>query len=362
MKPDTQQRLLSIASSFLTDGVPTDVGPLGNGLVNDTFLVITDTGRKYALQKINTAIFRDPELLQANTLLITNHIHRLLEAANEKDIDRRVLTPILTHGGASWIEDAGESWRLTLFIEDSYTHETLTPQMAYLTGKAFAGFHKQMAHKDAPTLQETIPDFHNIAFRIESLRKAADADTAGRLQSCAEQTEYLLSRADEMLEANRLHARGLLPKRIAHCDTKVNNILFDKAGNILCVIDLDTTMPGFILSDFGDFIRTGANTGAEDDPDLSKIGVDMEIYRRFATGYLEEASFLTDIEKEMLPFGAKMLTYMQAVRFLTDYLNGDTYYKTQYPDHNLVRTRAQIKLLQEIDNHYNEMIKIIAAI
>ena len=198
-------------------------------------------------------------------------------------------------------------------------------------------------------LDETIPNFHNIEFRISQLREAVADDKAGRLERVRPLVDELLDRADEMSLAERLGREGKLTKRITHCDTKVNNILFDEDDNVLCVIDLDTTMPGYVLSDYGDFIRSAANTGAEDDKDLDNVGLDMEIFKAFTRGYLEGAKpFITDIEKELLPFGAKLLTYMQTVRFLTDYLNGDTYYKINYPEHNYDRTMAQKRLLDSL--------------
>ena len=179
------------------------------------------------------------------------------------------------------------------------------------------------------------------------LRQAAEADPCARLKPCSAIYNELLRRADDMCLGERLFREGKLPKRINHCDTKVNNILFDDQNRPMCIVDLDTVMPGFVFSDFGDFMRTAANTGAEDDPELSNIHVDMDIYNAYKDGYLSEASFLTDIEKSLLNYGCRLLSYMQTVRFFTDYLNGDTYYKIQYPEHNLVRTRAQLRLLEE---------------
>lgn len=355
--------VLDIAVHFDTDGKPVSASALGNGLINDTFLITTDKGARYVLQRINTSIFRDPALLQRNLKKITDHIRRCLTDDGASDIDRRTLTPVDTSAGDDfYLTPEGEAWRATRFIEGSKSVETVTPEMARITGKAFAAFHSYFAREGAPQLEETIPDFHNLRFRIDTLRKSVAADKAGRNAATAEITRELLDRADEMLLAERLAAAGELPRRVAHCDTKVNNILFDENGDILCVIDLDTTMPGFILSDFGDFIRTAANTGAEDARDLSTVGVDMDIFRNFASGYVGEASFLTPAEKRLLPFGAKMLTYMQTVRFLTDYLDGDCYYKTLYPGHNLVRTRAQLKLLHEIDRNFDDMNAFIASL
>ena len=242
--------------------------------------------------------------------------------------------------------------------------------LAAIGGVAVAGlevglaeFQAMLSDMEDGALGETIPDFHNIEFRIGGLRDAVARDEAGRLGKVRWMADELLGRSDEMCLAERLHREGRLPKRVTHCDTKVNNLLFDERDRPLCVIDLDTTMPGYVLSDFGDFIRTGANTGAEDDPELDRVGVDMEIFRSFSKGYLESAaSFLTDVERETLTFGAQMLTYMQTVRFLTDYLDGDRYYKIRHPDHNWQRSKAQFRLLQSIDAHERAMRDFIAGL
>jgi thiamine kinase-like enzyme len=211
-------------------------------------------------------------------------------------------------------------------------------------------------------LFETIPDFHNMEARLKTFRESVKADRAGRMKDkeVANLVKEIEDRAEEMCKAERLHREGKLPKRINHCDTKVNNILFDNEDRVLCVVDLDTVMPGYVLSDFGDFIRTGANTGAEDDKNLDNVGVDLAIFEAYAKGYLEKAaSFLTGVEVENLAFGAKLLTYMQTVRFFTDYIDGDTYYKIAYPEHNLVRTRAQFKLLLSLEENFQEMQRIV---
>ena len=195
---------------------------------------------------------------------------------------------------------------------------------------------------------------------LEDFRQAVKENKAGRLASVSHLVEEIEKRAEEMCKPEQLHREGKLPKRTNHCDTKVNNILFDKDENVLCVVDLDTVMPGYVLSDFGDFIRTGANKGAEDDKNLDNVEVDLPIFEGYAKGYLKKASsFLTSTEIDNLAFGAKLLTYMQTVRFFTDYLNGDTYYKTAYPEHNLVRTKAQFKLLQSLEENFDKMQEIV---
>lgn len=250
---------------------------------------------------------------------------------------------------------------MMVFIPRAHTLEAVNPESSRFAGEAFGRFQASLV--DIPdTLKESIPDFHNMEFRLKQLHDAVAADPVGRVKEVQPLLDELESRAEEMCKAERLHREGKLPKRICHCDTKVNNMMFDEDGRILCVIDLDTVMPSFIFSDYGDFLRTGANTGAEDDKDLNRVEFNMDIFRAFTEGYLSSArGFLTPLEIENLPYAAALFPYMQAVRFLTDYINGDTYYKIQYPDHNLVRTRAQFKLLQSVEAHTPEMREFIAA-
>lgn len=350
--------LRAITANFAISGEVAEIVPLGAGLINDTFLVKTqaDATPDYVLQRINHAIFQDVALLQENIRYITSRIRYHLQQRHENDIDRKTLTLVPTKDQQLFFHDGENYWRLTIYIQGSKTFEQVTPDLAYQTGRAFGEFQYFLSDVPNPPIGETIPKFHNMEFRLQQLQEAISANRAGRLSKVQTIVDELLQRSEEMCKAERLHKGGKLPKRITHCDTKVNNMLFDQNNDFLCVIDLDTTMPGFVLSDFGDFIRTAANTGAEDDKDLSRIGLNMEIFREFSRGYLQTASaFLTPLEKELLPYGAQLLTYMQTVRFLTDYINGDTYYKIQYPEHNLQRTMAQLTLLHSIDKHMDEM-------
>ena len=357
--------ILEIASQFDLKGKVIDGKPCGSGLINDTYLITTESDETpdYILQRINHSIFTDVDLLQENMVKVTKHIRKRLEQAGAKDIDRRTLTVVPTKDGKLYYFDGENYLRVTVAIKDSVTHEQGTPEMAYRTGRAFGEFHAYFIGDDVPVLGETIPDFHNMSARLRQLDEAIKADKMGRLAKVSDLVDKVLARAEEMTMAERLYANGELPKRISHCDTKVNNILFDKDDNVLCVIDLDTTMPGFVMSDFGDFMRTAGNTGAEDDLDLSRIGVNMDVFRAFTKGYLETAApMLTDVEKKTLPFGAKLLTYMTAVRFLTDYVKGDVYFKIQHPEHNLQRTIAQMQLLKSFDDHTAEMDAYIASL
>lgn len=350
------ERLKNIVSNFAIEGTVTDIKPLGNGLINDTYAVITEgSDNNYILQRVNHNIFQNVELLQNNIVAITDHIRAKLAEKGEDDIERKAIKMIEAKDGKLYYFDGESYWRIMILIPETKTFEEVTPEFAYSTGLAFGDFQSMLA--DLPTeLGETIPDFHNMEFRLEQLEDAIEADKAGRVEAMSEIIEEIDDRADELCKVQQLFREGKFPKRITHCDTKVNNILFDKNGDVLCVIDLDTTMPGFVLSDFGDFIRTAGNTGKEDDTDLNAVGVNMDIFKAFAKGYIESTKgFLTEIEKEMLPYGAKLLAYMQTVRFLADYLNGDTYYKTAYPEHNKQRTLAQLKLLRSIEAHEAEM-------
>ena len=326
-----------IAQEFAIQGKISDVKPLGNGLINDTFRVYTDGPDDYVLQRINNAIFKDVDLLQHNIECATAHIRR-------KGGFTLTFLPCKATGKTYWTD--GETyWRVSVFIRDSYTYDTVNPEYSYYAGKAFGQFETMLS--DIPdTLGETIPDFHNMELRARQLREAVQANPAGRMAQPEVQAilKDLLQYEKEMCQAERWHREGKLPKRICHCDTKVNNMLFDKDGNVLCVIDLDTLMPSFVFSDFGDFMRTAAHTVAEDDPAVEKVSFKMDIFEAFTKGYLEGATFLTPIEKENLPYAACLFPYMQAVRFFADYINGDVYYKIQYPEHNLVRTRNQVAL------------------
>ena len=345
-----------IAGHFGLIGNILEVSPLGEGLINDTYIVRTDGKDDYVLQRINHAIFKDVELLQRNIELVTSHIRARLEAYGENDIERKVLEFIrLKDSDRTFYHDGSSYWRVSRFIKDSVTVSEVTPESSRQAGIAFGEFQAMLA--DLPhQLGETIPDFHNMELRARQLAEAVEADAVGR---CAQpQVQQLLVEMNEnmyeMCKAERMHREGLLPKRICHCDTKVSNMLYDKGGKVLCVIDLDTVMPSFVFSDYGDFLRTAANKVAEDCPQIDQVEFDMEVYTAFTEGYLQSASgFLTDVEKDNLPYAVALFPFMQAVRFLTDYINGDTYYKTAYSDHNLVRACNQMALFRSVVRSLN---------
>lgn len=362
MKETYMKQLNDIVGRFGIEGQAMDIAPLGNGLINDTYLVRTKgDSPDYVLQRINHNVFNDVEGMQRNIEATTAHIRCKLAASGETGIERKVLEFVKTKdSGRTYLFDGNDYWRLSRYIPDAETLQEVTPHTARHAGKAFGRFQSMLADIDT-VLTESIPDFHNMEHRLRQLDEALESDPMGRATEVAGLIEEINRRRDWMCEPERMHRDGLLPKRICHCDTKVNNMLFDRNGEVLCVIDLDTVMPSFVFSDFGDFLRTGACTAPEDEPDLSKIDFDMEVFRAFTEGYLSEASkFLTSEELKWLPDSVAMFPYMQAVRFLTDYINGDTYYKIGYSEHNLVRTRAQLQLLYRIESLLPEIRNFIA--
>ena len=358
----TMADMNQIIKHFPEVGEVAEIKALTSGLINQTYLVKTadENEPNYVLQRINNNIFCDVDLLQHNIEVVTNHIRAKLEAANEAEIDRKVLRYVPAEDGKTYYCDESGYWRVSVFIRDSQTLEAVTPESSYLAGLKFGEFQAQLA--DVPEqLGEVIPKFHNMEFRLQQLREAVADNKAGRLAEVQDIVDAIEADAEKMCSAEQLHREGKLPKRICHCDTKVSNMMFDLEGKVLCVIDLDTIMPSFIFSDFGDFLRSAANTGKEDDADLDNVKFNMEIFKAFAKGYIESAKvFLTPLEIEMLPYAAQLFPYMQAVRFLADYINGDTYYQTKYAEHNLVRTKAQYKLYQEACACEGEMKAFIA--
>ncbi len=352
--------LREIVGNFINQQTDLEIKPLGKGHINDSYRVKAGDD-EYVLQRINHDIFKNVAELQKNIMRVTMHIRQKLTDAGVLDIDRKVLTLVPTKEGKLFYQDEDDNyWRMMDFIKDSKSFEEINPELARRAGLAFGDFQKMLADLPNGPLFETIPNFHNIESRLDTFRQSVRANRVGRVLEVNDLINEIEDRADDMCKAERMHREGKLVKRTNHCDTKVNNILFDNDGNVLCVVDLDTVMPGYVLSDFGDFIRTGANKGAEDDKDLNNVELDLDIFEAYTKGYLENAaSFLTDVEIENLAFGAKLLTYMQTVRFLTDYIDGDTYYKIAYGNHNLIRSKAQFKFLQSLEDNFDKMQEIV---
>lgn len=349
----------AIISQFITADQVGEIRPFGNGHINDTYAVADKDGvDRWIVQRINHHVFPRIEVLQSNVAIVSRTMREQLIAAGDPDVDRKHLSflPLLSDPSRNYYYDGENYWRVCCFIPDSMSLSELTPQSARYAGEAFGAFEEMLSGIPEGVLGDTIVDFHSMPFRLRQLREALEADPVGRAAKVQDLVTEIERRSEDMLLQERLYQEGKLPKRTIHCDTKVDNVLFDKDGQVLCVVDWDTVMPGFILSDVGDFIRTGVNTAPEDEADLSKIGVNMEIYRAFVEGYLSTAGkFLTDTERSLIAYGGRLMTYMQTVRFLADYINGDTYFRVHHPEHNLQRTRAQFRYLQCLEERAEEM-------
>mgnify|MGYP006358265505 FL=1 len=354
----SDRHLYDIAENFAFDASATDIRPLGEGFINDTYIVTTDKSR-YILQRKNHIVFPDVEAMMDNIWRVTTHLKAKVKASGGDPL-REVLTVIPTTDGKLFYRDNENFWAASLFIEGSVTHDVAdTPRLAYMGGRGIGRFQAMLADFDEP-LAEVIKGFHNICWRFEQWDRALAEDKAGRKAELTEEIGWIESRRAKMLAFWELVEQGILPKRVTHNDTKLSNILFDQNDEVLCVIDLDTVMSSTSLNDFGDAIRSYTNTGAEDDSDLSRVAMNIETFRHYAEGYLSErGETMTASEKEWLAFSALYITFEQVLRFLMDYIDGDTYYKTAYPTHNLVRTRAQYRLLQSMEEQYDEMLKII---
>ena len=354
--------MLNIIQQFAIKNEVGEVRPLKIGHINDSFIVDSKStgGESYFLQKINHHIFKNVAGLQQNIQLVTNHLRAKLTKAGIMDIEKRVLQLVPTKDGKLFFQDTdGAFWRMYVNIQDTHSYDIITPELAFKAGEAFGDFQCMLADIPHNELIETIPNFHNIEFRLEQFREAVKTNAANRLTETQWLVDEIERRSEEMCMPERLFREGKLPKRINHCDTKVNNMLFDKNDEPICIVDLDTVMPGFVLSDFGDFMRSATNTGAEDDANLDNINVNLAIFEAYTSGYLKKATFLTPIELENLAFGAKLLSYMQTVRFFGDYLNGDTYYKIEHAKHNWQRSLAQFKLLRSQEEHFETMQEIV---
>ena len=354
--------LHEIAGRFRLTGRIASVRPLGDGFINDTFIVRTEADAPdYILQRKNRTVFVDVPAMMENIRKVTEHIRRKVVAAGGDPL-REVLEVIPTHDGALYHRDAeGEYWAVSRFIPDAVSYDRAdTPALARKGGEGIGKFQSQLADFDEP-LADILPGFHDIRFRFRQWDDALARDAAGRRASVAREIEWIECRRDEMLRFWQRVETGEIPRRVTHNDTKINNILFDRQGRVLCVIDLDTVLRSPCFNDFGDAIRTYANHGREDDENLDDVWLDMTMFRGFAEGYLSEArAFLTPAETDALAFSVRYITYEQVLRFLMDYLDGDTYYKIKSPDHNLVRTRAQYALLRSAEERYDAMRAIVA--
>lgn len=332
------------------------------GHINETYSATYDQGGmrvRYIHQKINQTVFKDPESLMKNVVRVTSHLRKKLEELEVNDITRRCLTIVPTRDGQSFYRDRnGECWRTFVFVEGVQTFESVqSPQQAYEAGKAFGFFQNLLVDLPGPRLAETIPNFHHTRKRFEALQKAVDNDHLNRAASAKTEIEFAM-KCEPMVDVILKALAGKkIPERITHNDTKFNNVMLDtKSGEAMCVVDLDTVMPGSVLYDFGDMVRTTTSPTLEDELDLSKVRMQMPMFKKLAEGYMASAGkFLTKAEKSHIAFSGKLITFTIGLRFLTDHLAGDTYFRIHRPGHNLDRSRTQFKLVQSIEEQEDEM-------
>ncbi|MBD0779887.1 aminoglycoside phosphotransferase family protein [Maribacter sp. ANRC-HE7] len=350
--------LNNIAKQFQVEGEIESIKPLGEGFINDTYILKTigEDSPNYLFQRKNKTIFKDVPSMMDNIQNITTHLKAKI-VADGGDPLRETMTLTKTHDGRLYqLDEEGEFWTMCLFIDDSVSYESAdTPELAYSGGKGIGKFQRMTSDYEGQ-LVDILPGFHNIRFRFEQWDEVLAKDPVGRKSMVKEEISWIEDRREEMLRFWTLVEDGTIPTRVTHNDTKINNILFDKKGDVLCMIDLDTVLSSTALNDFGDAMRSYTNTGLEDDTELDNVSMDLEIFTAYTKGYLEEAkSFLVQSEMDYLAFSAKYITYEQVLRFLMDYIAGDTYYKIKNPEHNLVRTHAQNKLLQSMEAQFTAM-------
>ena len=344
------------AYQFKLDAEPISCEKYGFGHINLTFLVKTATGRRYILQRLSSAAFGNIPGLMANVAAVTEFLSA--QASDPRESLR--LVPTLD-GGTYWVDEQGESWRVYDFIEDSLCLQAPeTEEDFYQSAVAFGTFQTRMAAFPAALLCETIPNFHNTPDRYRKFHAALEADALGRAAGVLREIEFYLAREEDGGTLQRMRESGALPLRVTHNDTKLNNVMLDAVSRkALCVIDLDTVMPGLAAYDFGDSIRFGAATAAEDEPQADKMGLSLRLYEIFSRGFVLACPHLTGEERESLPLGARIMTLECGLRFLTDYLEGDRYFGISFPEHNLVRARTQLKLVEDMERKQNEMYAIV---
>jgi hypothetical protein len=352
-----------VARHFLIEGEFLVAAPYGSGHINDTYRVVFNqagTVTRYIFQRINHNIFKNPVALMENIQRVTEHVGR--KVSHEPDFSRRVLTLISTHAGQCYHRDElANYWRVYLFIEKARTYDAVeSAEQAFKAAKAFGQFQKLLADLPAPRLHDTIPDFHHTPKRFAALEKMIAADVANRAALAKPEIEFALRHqaiCSVLLDAN-------LPERVTHNDTKFNNVMLDDAtGEGICVIDLDTVMPGLAAYDFGDMVRTTSSPAKEDEKDLSKVGLQFPMFEALTRGYLSSAGeFLTPAERKFLPFGGKLITFTIGLRFLTDFLAGDVYFKVHRDGHNLDRCRTQFKLVESIEQQEDKLNQLVETI
>ena len=340
---------------FHVEGKPVECKVFGHGHINYTYKVTTDTGNEYILQRINKNVFKDPESLMENVSAVSEFLRERVSDP------RAALHFIPADGGKFYHRDSrGEYWRVYEFVGGFCLEAAETPEDFYESAIAFGNFQEMLRDFPAAKLHETIPEFHNTVNRYALFEDALEQDMCNRAKSVEQEIGFIMARKGEAGMLQRMREAGELPLRVTHNDTKLNNVLLDRdTRKALCVLDLDTVMPGLSLYDYGDSIRFGASTAAEDEKDLDKVHIDLDLFRTYTLGYMRSCPSMTEEEIRMLPWGARIITLELGVRFLTDYLEGDQYFKTAYPEHNLVRARTQLRLVADMEAHWDEMEAIV---
>ncbi len=354
---DEAKIIARIGEHFKLQGELDSFEVVTHGNINTTYSVrYKNPDKQYIFQKVNTYVFKEPREIMKNIDLVTEHIR-------SKKMEGKV--PLHYHHTCSrdnfWFDDKGAFWRIMNCVKGKTFQISSDPRVLYMAGRAFGEFQMQLSDFDASLLYETIPDFHNTKKRLERFFENVEKDEYGRVAEVREEIEYIASQKERASLLTEMLERGEIPLRVTHNDTKINNVLFDEETlEPLAVIDLDTVMPGLTAHDFGDAVRFAANTAEEDEPDVSKVSLDLELYRAFAEGFVKEtAAKLSDRELETLALGAFTITIELATRFLDDYITGDKYFKTKYEGHNLVRTRCQLALARDMEKKFDEMNKIV---
>jgi hypothetical protein len=359
-----QHPIASIFAQFNTGTRLKSFKTFGSGHINDTIKIETDCACNpdYVLQRVNRHIFKDVTGLMSNITLVTEYIRNYLKNVPGSNPDIEMLTLIKTFDGKTFYKDEKSNyWRCYLYIPNTISFDKVDSlEKASEGGRMFGKFQSILSGLDANLLTETIPFFHDLEKRLETFWKTVKLNPVNRAGAVSEEIRFVEDHSEELLSITRKIKAGEIPVRITHNDTKFNNVLFDLHNHAQCVVDLDTVMPGSVLHDFGDAIRTGATTAVEDEADLSKINLDMKLFKAYATGYMSEAHhFLKQSEIDNLALSAKFMTFIIGLRFLTDFIDGDHYFKTQHPEHNLQRCRAQFQLVRSIEANFSEMQEVI---
>jgi len=349
--------LIIIANAFDTDGTVFDISPYGNGHINYTYIA-TGKNEKYILQKLNTTLFTRPDMLMKNIRLVTDHVKGAVAKAM---VDEKVLEIVKTKSGEDYLTDNSGVYRMYKFIDGSVCYQQVeSVDDFYNCAYAFGRFATYLDGFDATQLFEVIPDFHNTVDRMKKFETSLGKDVCGRADSVRDEIEFFISRRDYCSKITSLLESGAMPTRVTHNDTKLNNILFSAStGAPLAIVDLDTVMPGSVCYDFGDSIRFGCNTAAEDEPDVSLVGFSTELFEAYVKGYLAGFDKITPVERDNLLWGAILMTYECGMRFLTDYLDGDTYFHTSRPGQNLDRAHTQMRMVELMEENFDKLQKIV---